>query len=331
MKLELRSHNFPVWQGTVSLEKTDDWIKPWRIPYESRNLFYHQLCIRAAMPAGVRIIFRSDTSYIEGKIEPQLEESQIDLYCDEIFIKSISLKQKDKFVFSDLANVDKLIELWLPQKGELKLKALEIADDASFTTVEDNRPRWITYGSSITQCSAAESPSQTWPAIVARKSGLNLTCLGFGGQCHLDPIIAQLIRDLPADFISICAGINIYGSASLSPRSFRQALIGTIQTIREKHTNIPIVLISPIYSPPREKTENAVGFTLEDMRIEVATAVEDLMDHGDQKLYYVEGLQIFGIDLVEMLPDQLHPNSEGYKALAEKFIQQIVNKFFIAQ
>ena len=55
------------------------------------------------------------------------------------------------------------------------------------------------------------------------------------------------------------------------------------------------------------------------------------MDHGDQKLYYVEGLQIFGIDLVEMLPDQLHPNSEGYKALAEKFIQQIVNKFFIAQ
>ena len=89
MKLELRSHNFPVWQGTVSLEKTDDWIKPWRIPYESRNLFHHQLCIRAAMPAGARIIFRSDTSYIEGEIEPQLEENQIDLYCDKIFIPAL--------------------------------------------------------------------------------------------------------------------------------------------------------------------------------------------------------------------------------------------------
>ncbi|MEC9257162.1 MAG: SGNH/GDSL hydrolase family protein, partial [Candidatus Poribacteria bacterium] len=255
MKLELKSRDFPVWQGIVSLEQTDNWVKPWRIPYQSQNLFHHQLCIRAAMPAGARIIFRSDTSYIEGEIEPQLEENQIDLYCDKIFIKSVSLQKKDRFLFSDLPSGDKLVELWLPQKGELRLKVIEIANGASLAPVADSQPRWITYGSSITQCSAAESPSQTWPAIVARQLNLNLTCLGFGGQCHLDPIIAQLIRDLPADFISICAGINIYGSASLGPRAFRQALIGTVQTIREKHIDIPVVLISPIYSLPREKAK----------------------------------------------------------------------------
>ena len=219
--------------------------------------------------------------------------------------------------------------MWLPQKGEFRLKVLELSVDASLGPIKDSRPRWVTYGSSITQCSAAESPSQTWPAIVARQLNLNLTCLGFGGQCHLDPIIAQLIRDLPADFISICAGINIYGSASLGPRAFRQALIGTVQTIREKHIDIPVVLISPIYSPPREKVKNAVGFTLEEMRVEVATAVEDLRTHGDQKLHYVDGLQLFGADLIEMLPDQLHPNAEGYKALGKKFTQHIANKFFV--
>ena len=331
MKLELKSRDFPVWQGIVSLEQTDNWVKPWRIPYQSQNLFHHQLCIRAAMPAGARIIFRSDTSYIEGEIEPQLEENQIDLYCDKIFIKSVSLQKKDRFLFSDLPSGDKLVELWLPQKGELRLKVIEVANGASLAPVADSQPRWITYGSSITQCSAAESPSQTWPAIVARQLNLNLTCLGFGGQCHLDPIIAQLIRDLPADFISICAGINIYGSASLGPRAFRQALIGTVQTIREKHIDIPVVLISPIYSPPREKAKNAVGFTLEEMRVEVATAVEDLRTHGDQKLHYVDGLQLFGADLIEMLPDQLHPNAEGYKALGKKFTQQIANKFFVTQ
>jgi len=281
------------------------------------------------MPAGARIIFRSDTSYIGGGIEPQLEENQIDLYCDKTFIKSVSLQKKDRFLFSDLPSGNKLIELWLPQKGELRLKVIEVANDASLAPVKDSRPHWITYGSSITQCSAAESPSQTWPAIVARQLNLNLTCLGFGGQCHLDPIIAQLIRDLPADFISICAGINIYGSASLGPRAFRQALIGTVQTIREKHIDIPVVLISPIYSPPREKVKNAVGFTLEEMRVEVATAVEDLRTHGDQKLHYVDGLQLFGADLIEMLPDQLHPNAEGYKVLGKKFTQHIANKFFV--
>ena len=329
MKLELQSHHFPVWQGIVSLEQTDDWVKPWRIPYQSRNLFHPQLCSRAAMPAGVRIVFRSDTSYIGGQIAQQSEETQIDLYCDKIFIESVNLKKQDKFLFDDLPNGDKLIELWLPQKVELRLKVLEISEDANLELVEDNRPRWITYGSSITQCSAAESPSQTWPAIVARQLDLNLTCLGFGSQCHLDPIIAQLIRDLPADFISICVGINIYGSASLGPRSFHQAIIGTIQTIREKHADIPVILISPIYSPPREKSQNAVGFTLEEMRLEVAAAVKDLRNHGDRQLHYVDGLQIFGADSVEMLPDQLHPNSEGYKVLGEKFTQKIADKFFV--
>ena len=33
----------------------------------------------------------------------------------------------------------------------------------------------------------------------ARTHNLDLTCLGYGGQCHLDPIVASMIRDLPAD------------------------------------------------------------------------------------------------------------------------------------
>ena len=65
------------------------------------------------------------------------------------------------------------------------------------------------------------------------------------------------------------------------------------------------------------------------MRVEVATAVEDLRTHGDQILHYVDGLQLFGADLIEMLPDQLHPNAEGYKALGKKFTQHIANKFFV--
>ena len=96
--------------------------------------------------------------------------------------------------------------------------------------------------------------------------------------------------------------------------------------------DIPIVLISPIYSPSREKTKNAVGFTLEEMRLEVAAAVEDLKAYGDRQAHYVNGLQIMRLsvtDLVEMLPDQLHPNAEGYKALGQNFIQQISNKFFV--
>src|SRR5690606_37434801 len=113
------------------------------------------------------------------------------------------------------------IELWLPHFGQFRLKAIEIDDDATFARVESKARRWITYGSSITQCRASRTPTQTWPAIVARRMGLDLVCLGFSGQCHLDPMVARLIRDTPADYLSICAGINIYGGASLGKRSFK--------------------------------------------------------------------------------------------------------------
>ena len=190
-------------------------------------------------------------------------------------------------------------------------------------------PRWITYGSSITQCRTAASATQTWPAIVARESGLNLTCLGYGGQCHLDAMVARMIRDLPADYISLCLGINIQGASSLGPRAFRPAIIGAVQIIREKHPDIPLVLMSPICSPPREETPNAVGFHLKGMREEVRTAAEALQAHGDKHVYYVNGLSVFGTDYVHLLPDALHPDAEGYRVMGKNFITQVASKFFV--
>ena len=101
-----------------------------------------------------------------------------------------------------------MIELWLPQFGSFQLRNLEIDDGATLQPFADARPQWVTYGSSITQCRTAASPTQTWPAIVARQHGLNLTCLGYGGQCHLDAMVARMIRDLPADYIACVSALT---------------------------------------------------------------------------------------------------------------------------
>ena len=40
------------WQGAISLQHTEEWVMPWRIPYETCNLFAPDaLQERAAMPA----------------------------------------------------------------------------------------------------------------------------------------------------------------------------------------------------------------------------------------------------------------------------------------
>ena len=317
------------WQGAVSLQKTEDGVKPWRTPHPSHVLFPEPLLERSAMPAGVRISFRSNTTQVSGSIAPQNDAGILDLCCDGEQIDSIDLKQKDSFAFKGLADDEKLIELWLPQFGQFQLRSLEIDDGATLEAFTDTRPRWITYGSSITQCRAAASPTQTWPAVVARTHGLNLTCLGYGGQCHLDTMVARMIRDLPADYISMCLGINIQGASSFGPRAFRPAIIGAVQIVREKHPDIPIALMSPICCPPREETPNTVGFHLKRMREEVQAATEALQTHGDTQVHYVDGLSVFGADLVHLLPDNLHPDAEGYRVMGKNFVNVVAEKIFI--
>ena len=317
------------WQGAVSLQKTEDWVMPWRTPHPMHVLFPEPLLERAAMPAGVRISFRSNTTRVAGNIVAQTESGMLDLCCDGEIVASLDLTQKDDFTFEGLPGAEKLIELWLPQFGSFQLRNLEIDDGATLRPFADARPRWVTYGSSITQCRTAASPTQTWPAIVARQHGLNLTCLGYGGQCHLDAVVARMIRDLPADYISMCLGINIQGASSLGPRAFRPAIIGAVQIVREKHPDIPLVLMSPIYSPPREENPNVVGFHLKGMREEVQAAAEALQSHGDRNVHYVDGLRVFGTDYEHLLPDALHPDAEGYRVMGKNFRTEVAEKFFV--
>ena len=317
------------WQGSISLQKTEDWVMPWRSPHPMHVLFPEPLLERSAMPAGVRISFQSNTTQVSGNIVPQNESGILDLCCDGEVIASLDLTQTDSFAFKNLSDSEKTIELWLPQFGNFQLRSLEIDDGATLDSVTDTRKQWVTYGSSITQCRTAASATQTWPAIVARERGLNLTCLGYGGQCHLDAMVARMIRDLPADYISMCVGINIQGASSLGPRAFRPAIIGAVQIVREKHPDIPLVLMSPICSPPREEAPNAVGFHLKGMREEVRAAAEALQAHGDKQVHYVDGLSVFGEDYVHLLPDDLHPDAEGYRVMGKNFITQVAEKFFV--
>ncbi len=330
------------WAGAISVHHTDEWSMPWRIPHATRALYPPaELQARAAMPAGVRLTLRSNTRRLSGRLvlpaataansvgdRENNEMAPLDLCCNGAWIGTAALQGDDTFDFVDLPAGEKLLELWLPQFGEFRLRDLAIDADATLTAHADDRPRWITYGSSITQCRTASSPTRTWPALVARNLDLQLTCLGFGGQCHLDPMIATMIADQPVDYLSICVGINVYGAASLSPRTFRPAIIGFIQTIRAAHPTVPFVVMSPIYSPPREQIPNAVGFTLQAMRDEVVAAVTALREAGDEALHYVNGLEIFGADNAHLLPDELHPDAAGYEVMGRHFTEQVARVYF---
>lgn len=313
--------NRSLFQGAVSLEPVGDGLKPWRIPYKEYVLFPpNGINKTAEISAGVRLTFASDTTTVQVEIAPAEAAVQLDLVCGDAPIMTRAVEPGATTVtFDGLAGGTKLIEIYLPQKAPTVVKALSIDESASWHIPELKQPKWITYGSSITQCSGAFSPAQTWPAIVARRSGLHLTCLGYSGNCHIEPMVARMIRDLEADIISLCLGINVYGGSSLNKRTFQAAVIGFVQIVREKHPDKPIVVMSPIWSPPREETKNTAGLTLVEMRADIEEAVRNMASLGDKHLHYVDGLTIFDEQSAEHLPDNLHPNGQGYAIMGDNF------------
>ena len=118
------------------------------------------------------------------------------------------------------------------------------------------RPRgrrvWLHHGSSISHGSNAASPTTTWPALAAAAGGVDLVNLGLGGSALVDPFTARVIRDTPADLISVKLGINVVNHDAMRLRVFGPAVHGFLDTIREGHPDTPLLVVSPICCPIHE-------------------------------------------------------------------------------
>ena len=321
-----------LFEGAVSFEKGDGWIKPWRIRFDRRCLFpgnYGPYLNPAGWPAGVRLRFSTNSTAVSVGLVPSREARPFDLTIDGELIQTALVRPNhDVAVFDNLPVGQKTIEIWLPQCYGAAISHLLIDDNAALETAADDRPKWITYGSSITHCMEAHSPARTWPAIVARDRNYNLTCLGYAGNCHMEPMIARMIRDLPADLISLKVGINVLGCESLSLRTFGAALLGFVKIIREKHPDIPIAVISPIISRPHEITTNKVGINLTIMRQQIRAAVERLEEYGDTNLHYLDGRDLLGFEekAAFIADDEVHPTADGYEQIGKNFLEAISKK-----
>lgn len=250
------------------------------------------------------------------------------------------------------------VTLWLPQSLIVDLVGIAGSNSEVVAADEDIKQsrgnsastRWIHYGSSISHCHTPLSPLDVWPTRVALEHGLELTNMGFAGQCMLDPYVAQAIAQYDTDVITMSVGVNITGARAMNQRTFIPALHGFLDTVRSTHPDTPIVLMSSIYWPesdnipgPADARFNEDGsvtcycygdtkdialgaLTLEQSRRDVEYVVQQRTHVlGDQHLYYLNGLQLFGPSDVAQypLPDGLHPDATLYREMARRFSQAV--------
>lgn len=362
--------------GIAELEKTERGLRPHRLPAWVGHQFPDaQLQAMEAQPSGGRIAFRSRATRIElvshslrvtyeGADRPR---GRIDLTIDGTLRATDHLIGGDSnhvdvlagtnelrtgashlTVFSDLGDGDKDVELWLPHNEAVDL--ISLATDAPVTPSVQRGPTWIHYGSSISQGSNAAGPTDIWPVVAARAGGLQLRNLGFGGSALLDPFVARVIRDAPADIISLKIGINIVNLDSMRLRSFVPALHGFLDTIREGHPITPILLVSPIFCGIHENTPGPGSLdatTLGTAQVRfTATGHEGDTSSGrltlrvirqaigavvarrqDAELHCVNGLDLYGAEDAERLPlpDGLHPDTESHELIGQRFAPRLVD------
>jgi hypothetical protein len=377
-------HNYPIdftiLRGAFELEPTAHGLLPHRLPAWAREQYPDpQLMMVEAQPSGVRLVFRTEATVIELDAlatrrvyigMPARPDGIYDLVVDGVLAAQASIDGGNIMTinlatgamvtapgapgtvrFSGLAAGAKDIALWLPYNETTELIALRM--DAPIAAVPAiGRKVWLHHGSSISHGSDAASPTQTWPALAAAHRDWELINLGYGGSALLDPFVARVMRDTPADFISIKMGINLVNLDVMRLRALGPAVHGFLDTIRAGHPDTPLLIVSPILCPIHEDTpgptlpdvnalregvlrfrasggsaerasERAAGkLTLNSIRAELARIVAQRAQ-TDPQLFYLDGRDLFGAADAEVLPlpDNLHPGADAHRLIGQRFAE----------
>ena len=332
----------PLLDGQIDVRRRPGSLQPVRLPVAELGFYDPFTRWVATCAAGVRLRLASDTRALRLTATQRMlapapgaePRGAYDLRVDgALFARARgqggALMDGDgtlvgdealEIVFDGLPAGEKVLELVLPQAATVAITGLEIDDGASLAPAPDLRPRLLFHGSSISHCMEADGATAPWPAVASALAGLNHTNLGWAGSCLLSGLAARIIRDAPADAVVLKLGINVHGDGLLKERSFLDAAHAMISIIRERKTDTPLLIVSPIFSPGREDVVSpGGGVPLQRMRQLLQDVVQARVRAGDAHIRYLDGLALFGPADARLLPDDLHPNTEGYRLMGERF------------
>ncbi|ATO42174.1 hypothetical protein BA20089_08670 [Bifidobacterium asteroides DSM 20089] len=256
--------------------------------------------------------------------------------------------------FPGLGAGEKIVTIWFPQTVIVDLIGISGMGSEN-GDIKEIKPapykkeiRWLHYGSSISHCHLLRDPTSAWPSLVAKQVGLDLTNLGYSGQCMLDQYVARAIAQTACDIMTITAGVNITGERSMNQRTFIPAVHGFLDIIRQVQPNVPIVLFSSILWPGSDdipgpsdvkllddgrmqcycygdrKDAEIGALTLRQSRLDLQYVVEQ-RSKTDSNLYYFDGLTLFGNQDAGKyhLVDGLHPDVQLFSQIAKRFAKTV--------
>ncbi|MGC5627926.1 GDSL-type esterase/lipase family protein [Georgenia sp. Z1344] len=356
--------------GIDRLETTARGLRPHRLPaWVCEQVPDPRMAAMEAQPAGARIVVDTAATSLELVLHPThlayrgivRPRGAVDLVVGSELLATDELTGGDAFVtdlttgetelvagpahvarFGGLAAGEKRLELWLPHNETVEL--VELRSDAPVAAAPRTGRRWLHHGSSISQGSNAATPAGTWASRAARLGGVDLRNLGLGGNAFVDPGLARLMRDTPADLLSVKLGINVVNADAMRVRTLVPAVHGFLDTLRDGHPDTPLLVVSPIFCAIHERTPGPGAFDTEALargqvrfaatgtegdvelgRLTLEVVREVLADvvarRDDPHLHLLDGRDLYGESdaVAHPMPDALHPDTATHELMGSRF------------
>ena len=308
--------------GVPNFEKTKIFE---RVPSELREKL-PSLSFLGRRTPGARIGFRTDAPKFKIKIELEAVNPDIGLSIYACQSAYVYLGQRQKSKLLGIVNPSNYgitsfektfykgegvneVAVFLPRNEVIKNVEVEIDDEYAIfepTPYKYSLPA-IFYGSSITECAAAENPCASYVALVSRHLDLDFYNLGFSGNCKGETEMADYINSL--DFSVL---VYDYDHNAPTPEHLEKTHEPFFKRIREAHPYVPVIMITrPVaeFGDEEKKRRDIVKKTY-----------ENAINNGDKNVYFVDGEDFFKDfdDRAVCFVDTVHPTDLGFYKMMEK-------------
>ena len=281
--------------------------------------------------SGGRLLFETDSSYVAVSVRGESSHMchmaftgskgfDLYIYGDDGRFEYFKTFTPDSRICDEFENIIEFdgrkrrkIMIHFPLYGGVEELNIGLENDAvlePFDPYADGE-LWVYYGSSITQGGCASRPGNNYPAIVSRSVMKDFLCLGFSGNAHGEDVMADYIADLPMSLFVLDYDHNDLGEpeklAVRHPKLYKK--------VREKHPDIPVIIMSGPWSKPSVPNPGARS------RAAVLNTYEEAKKNSDN-VYFIDGETMFGTEYPDCATvDGCHPNDFGFVKMADAVLK----------
>jgi lysophospholipase L1-like esterase len=168
------------------------------------------------------------------------------------------------------------------------------------------------YGDSYTLGTAASDPANRWSSVICRDRGWrefnpSVNGLGFVNNRRPDVDLPSLVIDQDRDIVFVTMGLNDNFSYDVAADRIHDAIDADLQRLKRELPDARFIVVEPFwYTDERPESLELISGWVHDAANDIGA------DWVPDASHWIEGHPEW------MAADGLHPNDDGYAAMAEQ-------------